>query len=253
MFLNFFSIFFFLLLRGDGQLRAHQSETKEIKEEEDMDVEDDNNSDSGLPRPLRDLHDEARLQETGDELWRVKGKSKISSDSGSGDETDRNATDRKGSVLSTGKNGIQKTIEKLVIVEKSDMSLLTDRMGHIILALKTAFESKKTESGFVSRKDATALYLDMGFRGSDLAELVAYLEGQHVSLLDWSKFLSVYGIFSGLSVDKRTHERIWIPNELSKWREVDQSILEIVLRAAQPFSSAAIIGDAPRSEVEVHK
>ena len=122
-----------------------------------------------------------------------------------------------------------------------DVSLVLDRMGHLVLAVKQLFDRSASEAGLVrAQPEATAMLLELGLRGDHLTSATAALDAlaeAGTPLLDFPSFLSLYAFYCGLSAPKK-NDLLWAPGPGGLWREVGQQSADALLREATPYSSS---------------
>ena len=147
----------------------------------------------------------------------------------------------------------------------SDVSipLVLDRMGHLVLAVKQLFDSHASASGLVETHDAQTILLELGLRGSSLAEATAGMNnmkgrGDHNSrtLLDFPTFLQHYALACQLASNppkvEQEHEQeqeqeqhvsapvlLWIPSASGIWKDVDLPTTMDLLKSSSPYSTSS--------------
>lgn len=108
-------------------------------------------------------------------------------------------------------------------VKDANMAMIIDRMGHLVLGVKAAFDAISSTDGTVTWKEAVSLLLDLGPKGVDmnLASEDVQSSFQH-SLCDFSHFLEIYAKYCGLQAPGKLgkSDSLWIPNAEGNWNEV---------------------------------
>ena len=101
---------------------------------------------------------------------------------------------------------VKKKSEGLVGVGAVDLPTVIDRMGSMVLAVKTVFDGYCSESGFAPRAGATQMLLDLGLRGGDALLASGPLAGGgggggvgYGNLMSWSSFVMLYASLCGLT------------------------------------------------------
>jgi hypothetical protein len=134
-----------------------------------------------------------------------------------------------------------------------DVSLVLDRMGHLVLAVKQLFDRSASEAGMVrAQPEATAMLLELGLRGDHLTSATAALDAlaeAGTPLLDFPSFLSLYAFYCGLSAPKN-NDLLWAPGPGGLWREVGQQSADALLREATPYSSSPSLDGSSSSSAK---
>ena len=121
-------------------------------------------------------------------------------------------------------------------------TMVIDRMGGLVMAVKNLFDTYCAESGLISRVEAAQMFVDMSLRGGDS------LLGTAGSLMDWPTFLMHYVAVCGLTAPSTTAggafdlprstkasvgESIWVPTATGMWCEVLPSVCEQIVQAGE--------------------
>ena len=136
---------------------------------------------------------------------------------------------------------------------EANISLVLDRMGHLVLAVKGAFDRRKSSAGLISGADATEVLLELSLKGAALgaatSAITATLDynGGH-GLLDFPAFLQHYANVCGLSHIKSTAAGAgtgtaaaplyWVPTRSGMWTEVDPVSVDKLHKAASPYQTS---------------
>ena len=120
-------------------------------------------------------------------------------------------------------------------------TVVIDRMGGLIMAVKNLFDMYRAESGLISRVEAAQMLVDMSLRGGDS------LLGTAGTLMDWPTFLMHYVAVCGLTNPSSTDgtfdlprstkasvgESLWVPTATGMWCEILPSVCEQLVQAGE--------------------
>jgi hypothetical protein len=122
-------------------------------------------------------------------------------------------------------------------------SVATDRIGYIIVGIKSLFDSKADANGQVQAEEAAGMLLDLCLDKEIFTKARSILKRDNINTLDFRAFLQLYIPYTGLSdIDpnkasmESNHNKIWIPRSDGTWTHVEDDVIEHLHRAAAPLS-----------------
>jgi hypothetical protein len=137
--------------------------------------------------------------------------------------------------------------EGLVGLTAEELTTAIERMGQLVLGVKTLFDSKcGAKSDSVPAYDVPGMLLDLGLSAEAFTKARAYLTSKDITSLDFPKFLELYARYSGLTAPsyskisaKEGVVPYWVPNCDGLWIEV------------RPFSSLLLTLNLERSTLTI--
>jgi len=123
--------------------------------------------------------------------------------------------------------------------EITDMVILIERLGDIVISIKSLYDKLCVDQKQISSRDAMSLLLDMGLRNPMLSKAADMFD----DYVEFSKFLYVYCSLAGVTKPSRfgkttalsDKKYLWIPTISGMWEEIDNDLYEALYRAAEPY------------------
>jgi hypothetical protein len=118
--------------------------------------------------------------------------------------------------------------EGLVGLTTEELTTAIERMGQLVLGIKTLFDTKcDAKSQSVSAYDVPGMLLDLGLSAEAFTKARGYLNSHDITTMDFPKFLELYARYSGLTAPsyskisaKEGVVPYWVPNCDGLWIEV---------------------------------